>query len=370
MVAGDPFQGGASWAVLQYVDGLRRMGHDVVFVEPVRDEALRPSGATLAESDNARYFASLPFVGSEDRSALLLADSHETIGIPYSRLASLVEDADVLLNISGLLRDERLLGAARKRVFVDLDPGFNQVWSLRGHDLGLERHDVHVTVGLRLGKPGCRVPTCGLDWIHTLPPVVLEHWPPAREPTRDAFTTIGNWRSYGSLEHQGVEYGQRAHSFRQLFELPQLTAAAFEPALAIHPDEERDLRALREHGWRVLDPVAVAGTPDRYTNFIRESKAELAVPKLGYVASRSGWFSDRTACYLAAGRPALCWDTGFSLEIETGAGLIAFENLAGAVAGVAQIESDRVRHGAAARALAEERFDSRKVLTRLLERCA
>jgi hypothetical protein len=369
MVAGDPFQGGASWAVLQYVEGLRRMGHDVVFVEPVRREALRPAGATLAESENARYFSSLPFVGRDERSALLVADSDETVGIPYSQLVELAQHADLLLNLSGLLRDERLMAAVPKRVFVDLDPGFNQVWSLAGHDLGLERHDVHVTVGLRVGKPGCHVPTCGLQWTHSLPPVVLEHWPGAGEPTRNAFTTIGNWRSYGSIEHRGVEYGQRAHSFRRLFDLPRLTAATFEPALAIHRDEERDLRALREHGWHLVDSVDVAGTPERYADFIRSSKAELGVPKLGYVASRSGWFSDRTACYLAAGRPALCWDTGFSLEVETGAGLLTFEDVAGAAAGVAQIESDWASHSAAARALAEERFDSRKVLARLLERC-
>jgi hypothetical protein len=363
MVAGDPHQGGASWAVLQYLAGLEELGHEVLLVEPVPVEALDPAGEVV------RYFKSLPLI--EGRAALHGRGSEGTHGISYAELLKFARGADLLLNVSGMLRDERLLEAIPVRAFLDLDPGFNQVWHVTGSEMGIDLHTHFVTVGVRIGAEDCPIPTLGRRWIPTLPPVALAHWPLADgPPEHDAFTSVGHWRSYGSIEHEGVEYGQRAHALRPLFELPRRTAARFELALGIHPDEVEDLRALGDNGWSLLDPDEVAGTPDDYAAFVRASKAELCVAKSGYVNSRSGWFSDRSACYLASGRPVVAQDTGFDRALPVGEGLLKFGGVEAAVARVEEVEADPGRHSRAARRLAEEHLDSRMVLPRLLERLA
>ena len=365
MVAGDPRQGGASWAVLQYVAGLAECGHEVVLVEPLAGEA-GGGGPPSVRPEVVDYFRSLPLL--EGRAALLVQGTESTVGLSYGELTRFAAEADLLLNISGMLRDERLLAPISVRAFLDLDPGFNQVWRASGMDMGMDLHTHWVTVGQLVGTEGCPIPDCGRSWIPTLPPVALSHWPVASErPTREAFTSVGHWRSYGSLEHGGIHYGQRAHSLRGLFELPRLVDARFQLALGIHPDEVDDLAALRANGWQLLDPYEVAGTPASYAEFIRGSEAELSIAKSGYVASRSGWFSDRSAAYLASGRPVVAQETGFSEVLPTGEGLLAFSTVEEAAAVVAAVERDPVRHGKAARALAEEHLDARKVLPRLLD---
>lgn len=364
MVAGDPHQGGATWAVLQYVAGLTRLGHEVVLVEPLGAGA---GPDPLAEgAEPVSCFRSLPLL--EGHSALLLAGTEQTAGLPYSRLLRFAAEADLLINVSGMLRDERLLEPIPVRAFLDLDPGFNQVWHATGTDVGLDLHTHFVTVGQCLGHDGCPIPDCGKDWIPTLPPVDLEHWPaePAA-PRHDAFTSVGHWRSYGSIAHGGIDYGQRAHSLRGLIDLPGRTASRFRLALGIHPDESADLEALRRHDWELLDPFEVAADPRRYAEFVRGSKAELSVAKSGYVVSRSGWFSDRSACYLASGRPVVAQETGFADFLPTGEGLLAFATAAEAAEAVAAVEAELGRHSAAARALAEAHLDAARVLPRLLE---
>ncbi len=363
MVAGDPWQGGASWAVLQYVAGLRSLGHEVVLVEPVDAPALRPEGPV------ARYFRSLPSLS--EKAALLDKGSGQTLGLPFAELVRFARDADLLINVSGMLRDERLLEPIPTRLFLDLDPGFNQAWEASGEEMGMDLHTHFATVGGRVGRAGCPIPTCGRSWIQTLPPVALEYWPaPAAPPVRDAFTSVGHWRSYGSIEQGGVRYGQRAHSMRELIDLPGLTQARIQLALGIHPDEEGDLDALVANGWELLDPLEVAASPDDFAAFVRGSKGELCVAKSGYVSSRSGWFSDRSACYLASGRPVVAQDTGFPDLLPTGEGLLAFTSSAEAAAALDEVAAEPVRHGRAARALAEQCLDARKVLSRLLERVA
>jgi hypothetical protein len=358
MVAGNPHQAGASWAVLQYATGLASLGHDVLLVEPVERGALRCEVV-------ASYFASLPL---REGAAALIAPGEETLGRSYGEILSFARGSDLLLNISGMLRDERLLGAVPVRAFVDLDPGFNQVWHAEGVDMGLDLHTHFVTVGGLVGTDACAVPTCGREWIHMLPPVTLEDWPAAREaPRRDAFTSVGHWRSYGSMEHCGIHYGQRAHSLRELIDLPRRSDARFELALGIDAEERADLEALAGNRWSLLDPRRVAGTPASYREFVRSSKAELCVAKSGYVASRSGWFSDRSACYLASGRPVVAQDTGFGEVLPCGEGLLAFSTAAEAAEAVERVAADPARHAAAARALAEEHLDSRTVLGGLLE---
>lgn len=329
MVAADPRQGGATWAVLQYVRGLERLGHDVWVVDP--DEPT---------PEAEQYFAGLglgrqAFLGRFDGP------------IP-----------DLLLNISGMLRDDRVFKETPVRVYLDLDPVFNQLWHAQGIDVGLEGHTHHVTVGLR-------VPETGHEWIHTLPPVVLASWPVAERIEHNALTTVGNWRGYGSIEHESVRYGQKAHSWRQFLDLPRLTGERFALALAIDPAEP-DVRRLREHGWELLDPRHVAGTPADYASFVRGSKAELGIAKEGYVVSRSGWFSDRSAAYLASGRPVIAQDTGFGAMLPVGAGLFSFDVSDDVIQAVEALRRDYGRHARAARAIAEEYLDSGRVLTRLL----
>jgi hypothetical protein len=228
-------------------------------------------------------------------------------------------------------------------------------------------HTHFVTIGQAIGRPDCAVPTCGLRWITTPQPVVLAHWPVAESLTFDALTTVGNWRGYGSIRHGGVLYGQKAHSLREFISLPTLTDERFMLALAIHPDEARDLDALAENGWSLLDPRSVAGTPASYRSFIQGSRAEFGIAKSGYVASRCGWFSDRSVCYLASGRPVIAQETGFSRFLPTGQGLFAFDTLDDVLAALDELKRDYARHARAARALAEEHFDSDRVLTRLLQ---
>jgi hypothetical protein len=368
MVAADPQYGGASWAVLQYLLGFRRLGHTVYFVEPV-SQAKVAAGRRLAQSPIARQFQRLMTAFEfQQHSALLLEGTDETVGLSYDSIREAAGRADVLFNISGMLTDPALLAPIGRRVYLDLDPGFNQAWhTVEGIDMRFDAHTHFATVGLAVGQPGCRVPTCGRSWIATCPPVVLDEWPVARGAARHGFTTVANWRSYGSVHHDGLFLGQKAHSLRPLMDLPARTPARFELALAIDPGEP-DLAALHANGWTLLDPRLTAGTPRSYRRFVARSRAEFGLAKSGYVATQSGWFSDRSACYLAAGRPVLAQDTGFGAALPTGTGLLRFTTPADVVAGVEAIESDYRRHRQAARAIAEQYLDSNHVLPRLLDR--
>jgi hypothetical protein len=365
MIAAVPHHGGATWAVLQYLLGFRRLGHDVLFVEEVDPKAL--GGEAPAHSRNASYMEAVAArFGLDGSWALLEAGTRRTAGLDYEELQRRARDVDVLINISGILTDEELLAPARRKVYLDLDPAFNQLWHAQGIDMRFAGHDRFVTVGQAIGTATCSVPTSGIDWIPTVPPVVLDEWPVAAGG--EHFTTIGNWRGYGSVEHDGVMYGQKAHSMRELMTVAAHTDASFLLALDVHPGETPDIEALDRNGWRIVDPAAVAADPDSYRAFIAGSLAEFGVAKSGYVLSRCGWFSDRSACYLASGKPVLAQDTGFARFLPTGEGLLSFAATEDALAGIGAIRADLPRHARAARELAREHLDSDRVLSRLLER--
>ena len=370
MIAADPHQGGATWAVLQYVLGLRQLGHEVYFIEPIAAEKLQPGGTDLSGSVNAAYFRSvMRQFALESHAALLLAGTAHTEGLPYHRLRSIAARSDCLINISGMLADAALTESIPVRVYLDLDPCFNQLWSAaEGINVGFDGHTHFVTIGTALGDADCAIPTCGRSWIATRQPVVLSEWPRAGRVAHDAFTTVANWRGYGSITYNRVFYGQKAHAWRRLIALPTQTHEQFLVALAIHPDETRDLASLSAHGWTLIDPAHVTSTPDRYRSFVQGSKGEIGVAKSGYATSRCGWFSDRSVCYLASGRPVVTQETGFSRFLPTGEGLFAFETTDQARAGVDAVARDYPRHSRAARAIAEEYFDSSRVLPQLLER--
>ena len=360
MLAADPYQGGATWAVLQYVLGLRQLGHDVVVVDPLSSGAVTPGVRTYFDAVRSRFEL-------EGRAALVPSDG-EPYGLASVELDDVVSRTDVLINLSGRWRAREQLARIPVRAFVDLDPAFTQLWHADGVDVGLGGHTHHVTVGGRVADETSAVAAGDIAWTAIVPPVVLDHWPVDRSPAAPRLTTVANWRSYGSIFVDGCTYGQKAHSFRRLCALPQSSRLPLSVALSIHAGDDADRRALIAAGWLLVDPVTVAGDPDSYRRFVRRSWAELGVAKSGYVTGRTGWLSDRTACYLASGRPAIVQDTGLSGVVPVGSGLLTFEGIEDAAAAIDAVAADYERHRLDARRIAEAHFDSRLVLSQLLER--
>ncbi len=366
-----PRRGGHAWVFLQYLLGLRRLGWDVLFVDWL-DHAMcvddRGEPCSFERSENVRYLADVMARYELGNSfSVLLKDSSETVGLLRREVVERCRDSAALINVMGYLADEELMGVSPCRVFLDIDPGFGQMWLVLGlHDV-FSGHDRYVTIGENIGDPICSVPTASLDWVTTRPPVVLEHWPARQGTSGRSFTTVASWRGpFAPIEYDGRTYGLRAHEFRRFAALPQRTGASFAPALDIDPADTEDLELLSSHGWALTDP-GVAATPESYAEFIAASGAELVVAKNMYVQSRSGWVSDRSVCYLATGKPVLAQDTGLGDRYPTGEGLVTFTTLDEAVAGVETIMADYEHHARAARQIAEEHFDSDVVLTRLLE---
>lgn len=372
-VANKPGRGGHTWVFLQYLLGFKRLGWDVMFLdrlEPAmtRDAAGRPCAPQ--RSANLRYVVDvMGQFGLDDAYALTHDGGEPLAGLSRREVLERTREAAFLLNVMGFLTDEEILGCARRRVFLDIDPGFGQMWRALGlHDL-FRGHDDFVTIGENIGGSDCTIPTCGLGWITTCQPVVLDRWTPQPTGNGAGFTSVATWRgAYGPLEYAGKRYGLRVHEFRRFARLPVLSGRPFQLALDIHPAEVRDLEMLAANGWSLVDPRVAAGDPVRYRAFIGGSGGEFAVAKNMYVQTRSGWFSDRSICYLASGKPVLAQDTGFARRYPTGEGLLSFATLEEALAGVEELGSAPERHGRAARALAEAYFDSETVLARLLGR--
>lgn len=356
MVAGVPGHGGATWAVMQWVLGLRALGHRVLVVEPV-DTVTADHHAYLVEFDDV--------FDPADGIALLTPD-RRTVGADLHDVLAFCDHADVLINVAGMLRDTEITERIPRRAYLDLDPAFTQLWHRQGIDMGLAGHHAHVTVGLCIGTAECGVPTCGVPWITTPPPVHLPAWPIATGRPRFGVTTVANWRSYGSVEHRGLHHGQKVHSWRALVDVARRSVVPCEPALAIHPDEGGDIAVLDDAGWHVIDPAAVASTPRAYRDFVGDSTAELCIAKSGYVVSRSGWFSDRSACYLAAGRPVIAQETGFSRYLPSHAGLLSFDGVDDAVDAIDRVATDYRRHQRAAREVAQTHLRADVVLPRVL----
>ena len=332
-------QGGEAWVRLAWVLGLRELGCEVHFAEQGG-----VGGRGYFEKVTAQFGIEATLIGAHDTR----------------RLEEFARGAELLVNTGGHLTHAPVFERVARRVYVDIDPGHTQLWHSQGGTAArLDGHDVFFTVGENVGTPGCAIPDCGRKWHAIRPPVVLTQWPASGTAARH-FTTIANWRSSVG----GSGYSEKVHEFRKVLDLPRRTGARFLAALNIHPAETRDLAALRENGWELADP-AVAATPDGYRDFLRGSGAEFSVAQGIYRQTHSGWVSDRTAHYLACGRPAIVQDTGATLP--AGEGLLTFTTPDEAAACVADVVANYPRHARAARALAEAHFDSRKVLARFLE---
>jgi hypothetical protein len=366
-----PRVGGHTWVFLQYVLGFRRLGWDVLFLDRLEPEMCRDASGRpcpLDRSVNLHYFQEVMGRFELGGAFALFYDRGERIiGLPREQVLQRVKDAAFLLNINGFLTDEEVLGRVPRRVFLDIDPGFGHMWQELGLHSLFRGHDDYVTIGENIGRADCAIPTCGLKWVTTPQPVVLDHWPPAPEPAGDSFTSIVTWRgAFGPVEYQGKTYGLRVHEFRKFAPLPRLSGRSFQLALDIHPTDAKDRALLTDNCWSLADPGVVAGNPWVYQDYIRGSRAEFVVAKNMYVQTGSGWLSDRSLCYLASGKPVLAQDTGFTRLYPTGAGLLAFRTLDEAAEGVEALCRDYARHARAARGLAEDYFASDKVLSRLL----
>lgn len=350
--------GGEAWVRLSYVLGFRRLGLDVHFIEQI-------ARSQYDDEVGAYFDAVIAQFGFADCASLIDEQGEALRGPQQSELLELASDADALVNVSGNLAWRPLLERFRRKAYVDLDPGFTQAWHAAGA-APLADHEVNFTIGENIGQAVCSVPTDGIAWRPTRPPVVLEQWPQDAAEQPERFTTVANWRGFGPIELDGRRLGLKVHEFRKFADLPARADGIFELALNIHPADERDRLLLERHGWRLVDP-ATAATPDSFRSYVRGSGAEFSVAQGVYVETECGWFSDRTTRYLASGKPALVQDTGFSRNLPVGEGLLAFRTMEEAIAGAEAIVSDYERHSRAARAIAEEYFDSDKVLGRLLE---
>ena len=398
LIAQHPFAGGLTWHYLQYVLGLARLGHEVYYVEDSGQWPYKRVGGAARRdwiahdcSHNVDYLAGIMArFGLADRWAYFFALRPRWFGLSSKKRAEILSTADLLVNVSGTLRRPQDYRLVPRLAYVDTDPMFTQIKLnlARGQTKFRRRvdlHDVHFTFGERLAA----LPATGHNWHATRQPVVLSEWDPSTR-RRDVFTTVTNWVSYRPLKHRGRSYAQKDVEFQRFIELPRKVNCT---ALEIASSETKWLEGQRvgrrlrpggadvpphlsiegpsdlfaRRGWRVVDAAQVCADLDGYRDYIQSSKAEWSVAKNGYVVGQPGWFSERSACYLAAGRPVVVQDTGFGAVLPVGEGILTFSCLPEAASAIREVRVDYPRHAGAARAIAEGYFDSDKVLPRLID---
>lgn len=351
-------RGGHAIHVLQILEGLARLGHDVLFLEYLDDP---PAAGTRAEF--------LTLLSGRPGALLDSATGESFSGLSRRQVTSFAARADAVISLAAHYRREPwpLLEPVRPRILIEQDPGYTHLWAADGDPREIfGEQDFLFTVGANVGTSRSPIPSCGLTWRALWPPVILDWWTAAEQPvTRDRFTTVGAWRDYGYLELDGETFGPKVEEFTKFIELPRVAGEELELTLAIDPDDpDRDL--LRAHGWRLEDPRRV-DTPAKFHVYVTGSVGEFSCAKGGYVGTRSGWFSDRSACYLAAGRPVVLQATGFEDLLPVGEGAFAVRDSDEAAAAMAEVRGDYDRHRRAARELAREFFDAERLLARMLE---
>jgi hypothetical protein len=369
--------GGVAWDYLQYVQGFHALGCEVWYVEDTGRWLYDPAGETFVADATvgARFVAeSLAWLDPAlARRWAVRAPDGTWHGLDGQAVARVFAEADLFLNVSGACWLREPYRAARVTAYLDSDPGYTQ-GRLAAVDAGtadedtafsanlVRSHDVFFTLGERIGQPECLIPTCGLRWLPTRQPIVLGDWPVRAAPD-GAFTTVMSWKIEPTPPHLGGRaYGGKDVEFERVMELPRHTAERLEVALAGAAPRERILAA----GWRLSDPRAASETMAAYRDYILASRGECSVAKNAYVATRSGWFSTRSAAYLACGKPVVVQDTGFAADLERGPGLHPFSTVAEAVDALAAVRADYRFACEHARAVAERRFDATRVLRRLL----
>jgi hypothetical protein len=361
--------GGLAWMNMQYLAGLKSMGHEVYYLEECGQESW------VYDWEAEELTTELDYPAAYVRDCLkplglsgkwiYRAGNHDR-GMETAEFREICSKADLFI-VHGvpfaLWRDE--YGEARRRIFIDVDPGFIQMDLANGHpelENTIERCERLFTIAQRIGAEDCPIPTIGRQWFKTLPPVSLAEWSVAEDGEATHFTSIMQWKGFHEVEYNGIIYGQKDREFPKFIDLPKYTSQPLQIAImGAAPDD------LLEHGWEVLPGWAASRTPWSYRQYIQNSRAEFGVAKHGYVLMRGGWFSDRSVCYLASGRPVLVEDTGLSDWLPTGEGVITFSNLPEAISGIEKINADYEQNCLAARQLAEEYFATEKVLAPLLK---
>lgn len=362
--------GGLAWHHLQYAAGLARLGHDTWFVEDSEDypACYDPErDVTDVDPTYGLRFAEHAFasVGLGERWAYFDAHRKGWLGPAASTVRHACRTADLVLNLSGVNPLRPWVENVAVRVFVDTDPGFTQARHIQSDEARARAaaHTAFFTFAENVGG-SATLPDDGFPWRPTRQPVVLDLWPETPPPTAGAFTTVMVWESYPAIEVGGRRLGSKADSFEPYLDLPSRVEAPLEVGLGGPPTARQ---RLAQSGWKVIDSRVPTRTLQTYQAYVRASFGEFGIAKHGYVVTHSGWFSERSANYLATGRPVVIQDTGFSDVWPLGEGIVPFTTQAEAAAGIADVVDRYRRHRRAARELAEVLFDSSRVLGRLLE---
>jgi hypothetical protein len=382
-----PQGGGHLWVFLNWALGLRALGCEVIWLEKVSDKesvaALdrrrRLERDGLAEDPNdpvheleahvATLKRRLERYGLAERLALY-SSSGEVLSEEVTKGCLDLEaaaEADLLLNLRYSLPGE-VVGRFRRSALVDIDPGLLQVWMSQG-SLSVPQHDLYFTIGETVGQPGACFPDVGQKWLYTPPPVYLPEWPPVQADSMAPYTTVSHWWANSWVEIQGeLRDNNKRAAFLAYSDLPSRTSTPLELALCLAPGDEEEGRLLEERGWKIRHAWTVSSEPEQYRAYIQQSRGEFSVVKPSCVWLNNAWISDRTLCYLASAKPAVVQDTGPSRFLPDSEGLFRFRNLEEAALALSAVESDYERHCRLARELAEEHFDAKKVVGRVLER--
>ncbi len=363
---------GVVWQALHYLVGLRQLGHDVYYVEDSGAPPYDPRVKSIVEDPTYNVSClqqTLERFGFGERWVYWDMASDTYFGHSRAQLDGWYEKADIILNLCGASwpRADRRRGGPL--VYIQTDPVYEQILASQGDQRMTEMlsaHDLRFTYGENLGSADCPIPLGGFTWKTTRPPVVLDLWEPRIDPSCRYFTTVATWHNKGKdITFQGEKYVWSKHvNFLKYLELPQRTPQAFE--LAVETGDEAIRSELTSLGWRLAQAAERSATVEGYQEYIYASRGEFTVAKDIYARPRSGWFSDRTVCYLAAGKPVVTQETGFSKFVPVGRGLFSFSNMDEAVAAFAAINADYPLHARAAREVAEQYFGAETILRKLL----
>ena len=373
--------GGVTWDYIQYVLGFRALGHDVWYLEDTSTWAYDPVKQEPSAdcSHNTGYLARvMQAFDMGDRWIYRNGADGSYHGVHDNSAAEkILAGADVLANVSGACWLRDVTAKIPLKLFLDGDPMFTQIGLANSPDSEYAQrvrlHELHYSFGMNIGKLGCEVPEAGFHWRPTVQPIALDHWssPVRKSPTalaaEGAWTTVMNWASYSPKEFAGKMYGQKDVEFQKFRGLPALTTEPFVLAMGHGVGQERPTAQLEAEGWKIIEPSEFLPDFMTYHDFLSSSKGEWSVAKNGYVRSRSGWFSCRSACYLAAGKPVVVQDTGWSDHLPSGDGVVAFSNPEDAVSAIDRIAANYRHHSEAARAYALKYFDAKSVCAQLLE---
>lgn len=368
-ISAQPYAGaGNAWNTLNWILGFRELGHDVWMIEHISSDAcvdLAWNQVPPAESANVAWWNEMVRTfGMESRATLLIDGTAPDLDV----LRDFAAEADLFFNPSGHFRSPAVQFPKALKVYQDGDPAFTQIWTeCYACDMNFSAHDRFVTVGTRFDSPQRFAPDCGIEWIPTLPPVVLKYWPYRPQERFDRFTSIANWEGYKNVEWREQWFTGKREEYQKLIDFPNRISAPIELAMQVHYHEE-ELIPYRAGGWTFTEARPICATLDHYASYIGGSSAEFSVAKGGYVLSRGGWFSDRSVCYAAMGKPLVVQDTGVGDLLPRGEGWHPWSTPDEARAACERVIEDFPNQQKAARRLAEEYFDSNKVLSRLLDR--